>query len=121
MLDQVVLIAGVTVLGVLEQGNFFSLQVTYARCKYLVSAPSTSGPPEFERVFRAQSVSLLVILLLLFYLFFNLLLFSIFYVLWVLIAFSTLAILYSVSILPGSGPYPALQHSVGLYGSICVH
>uniref|UniRef100_A0A8C8JXE9 Uncharacterized protein n=1 Tax=Oncorhynchus tshawytscha TaxID=74940 RepID=A0A8C8JXE9_ONCTS len=55
MQDQVVLIAGVTVLGVLEQGNFFSQQVTYARRTYLVSAPSTSGPPEFQRVFRAQN------------------------------------------------------------------
>lgn len=74
-------IAGVTVLGLLEQGKlftihcikclyyghgylqtkvcvfgaaYFSLQVTYARRKYLVSPPSTSGPPEFERVFKAQ-------------------------------------------------------------------
>uniref|UniRef100_A0A674D8L9 Leukotriene C4 synthase n=1 Tax=Salmo trutta TaxID=8032 RepID=A0A674D8L9_SALTR len=54
MLDQVVLIAGVTVLGLLEQA-YFSLQVTYARRKYLVSPPSTSGPPEFERVFKAQN------------------------------------------------------------------
>uniref|UniRef100_A0A8C7NSR2 Uncharacterized protein n=1 Tax=Oncorhynchus mykiss TaxID=8022 RepID=A0A8C7NSR2_ONCMY len=98
MLDQVVLIAGVTVLGVLEQGNFFSLQVTYARRKYLVSAPSTSGPPEFQRVFIAQSVSFLVILLLLFYLFVTYLYFKFFTakVLWVLIGFSTLGILYSV-------------------------
>ncbi|XP_055745222.1 leukotriene C4 synthase [Salvelinus fontinalis] len=54
MLDQVVLIAGVTVLGVLQQA-YFSLQVIYARRKYSVSPPSTSGPPEFERVFRAQA------------------------------------------------------------------
>ncbi|KAI1898598.1 hypothetical protein AGOR_G00074040 [Albula goreensis] len=54
MIDQVVNIAAVTVLGVLEQA-YFSLQVIYARRKYSVSPPSTSGPPEFERVFRAQA------------------------------------------------------------------
>ncbi|XP_035264944.1 leukotriene C4 synthase [Anguilla anguilla] len=53
MLDQVINIAAVTVLGVLEQA-YFSLQVIYARRKYSVSPPSTTGPPEFERVFRAQ-------------------------------------------------------------------
>ncbi|KAJ8015484.1 hypothetical protein DPEC_G00026620 [Dallia pectoralis] len=54
MLDQVVLIAGVSVLGVLEQA-YFSLQVIYARRKFSVTPPSTSGPPGFERVLRAQA------------------------------------------------------------------
>ncbi|KAL4631158.1 leukotriene C4 synthase isoform X1 [Arapaima gigas] len=53
MLEQVVCVAAVSVLGVLEQA-YFSLQVVYARRKYSVSPPATSGPPEFERVFRAQ-------------------------------------------------------------------
>ncbi|XP_061089562.1 leukotriene C4 synthase isoform X2 [Conger conger] len=30
-------------------------EVIYARRKYSVSPPSTTGPPEFERVFRAQA------------------------------------------------------------------
>ncbi|KAK5864317.1 hypothetical protein PBY51_015569 [Eleginops maclovinus] len=47
-------LAFVTVLGVLEQA-YFSLQVIYARRKFSVSPPSTAGPPEFERVFRAQA------------------------------------------------------------------
>ncbi|XP_034147540.1 leukotriene C4 synthase isoform X2 [Esox lucius] len=34
---------------------YFSLQVIYARRKFSVSPPSTSGPPGFERVFRAQA------------------------------------------------------------------
>uniref|UniRef100_A0A3Q1CUF9 Leukotriene C4 synthase n=1 Tax=Amphiprion ocellaris TaxID=80972 RepID=A0A3Q1CUF9_AMPOC len=34
---------------------YFSLQVIYARRKYSVSPPSTAGPPEFERIFRAQA------------------------------------------------------------------
>ncbi|XP_030641920.1 leukotriene C4 synthase [Chanos chanos] len=54
MLDRLVLVAAVTVLGVLEQA-YFSLQVIYARRKYSVSPPNTSGPPEFERIFRAQA------------------------------------------------------------------
>ncbi|XP_066572794.1 leukotriene C4 synthase [Amia ocellicauda] len=54
MQDQMVYVAAVTVLGVLEQG-YFSLQVIYARRKYSVSPPSITGPPEFERVFRAQA------------------------------------------------------------------
>ncbi|XP_036403406.1 leukotriene C4 synthase [Megalops cyprinoides] len=54
MLDDVVCVAAVTVLGVLEQA-YFSLQVIYARRKYSVSPPCTNGPPEFERVFRAQA------------------------------------------------------------------
>ncbi|XP_039630825.1 leukotriene C4 synthase [Polypterus senegalus] len=51
--DQMVYVAAVTVLGVLEQA-YFSWQVIYARRKYSVQPPATSGPPEFERVFRAQ-------------------------------------------------------------------
>ncbi|XP_067312854.1 leukotriene C4 synthase [Pseudorasbora parva] len=54
MLDQAVLLAAVTVLGLLEQA-YFSLQVIYARRKYSVSPPATAGAPEFERVFRAQA------------------------------------------------------------------
>ncbi|KAM9357207.1 leukotriene C4 synthase [Symphorus nematophorus] len=54
MMEDTVLLAAVTVLGVLEQA-YFSLQVIYARRKYSVSPPATAGPPEFERVFRAQA------------------------------------------------------------------
>ncbi|XP_062380487.1 leukotriene C4 synthase [Sardina pilchardus] len=54
MHDQFVCIAGVTVLGLLEQA-YFSMQVIYARRKYSVSPPMTAGPPEFERIFRAQA------------------------------------------------------------------
>ncbi|XP_059372480.1 leukotriene C4 synthase [Carassius carassius] len=54
MLEQVVLLAAVTVLGLLEQA-YFSLQVIYARRKYSVSPPATTGPPEFDRIFRAQA------------------------------------------------------------------
>ncbi|KAM6251459.1 leukotriene C4 synthase-like isoform 1-T7 [Porphyrio hochstetteri] len=53
MLDQIHLLAAVTVLGVLEQAYFF-LQVIYARRLFGISPPKTSGPPEFERIFRAQ-------------------------------------------------------------------
>ncbi|KAM8974012.1 leukotriene C4 synthase-like [Pelodytes ibericus] len=53
MLHQIVLLGTVTLLGVLEQA-YFALQVIAARRKYKVSPPNTSGPPEFERVFRAQ-------------------------------------------------------------------
>uniref|UniRef100_A0A3B4XHC1 Uncharacterized protein n=1 Tax=Seriola lalandi dorsalis TaxID=1841481 RepID=A0A3B4XHC1_SERLL len=35
--------------------SYFSLQVIYARRKYSVSPPTTAGPPEFERVFRAHN------------------------------------------------------------------
>uniref|UniRef100_A0A674KG04 Leukotriene C4 synthase n=1 Tax=Terrapene triunguis TaxID=2587831 RepID=A0A674KG04_9SAUR len=35
--------------------SYFALQVIYARRKYKVSPPDTAGPPEFERVFRAQA------------------------------------------------------------------
>ncbi|XP_039975523.1 leukotriene C4 synthase [Xiphias gladius] len=54
MLEDAVGLAAVTVLAVLEQA-YFSLQVIYARRKYSVSPPATTGPPEFERVFRAQA------------------------------------------------------------------
>ncbi|XP_028272392.1 leukotriene C4 synthase [Parambassis ranga] len=54
MPDQVVALGAVTVLGVLEQA-YFSLQVIYARRKYSVSPPATAGPPEFDRIFRAQA------------------------------------------------------------------
>ncbi|XP_076206204.1 LOW QUALITY PROTEIN: leukotriene C4 synthase-like [Aptenodytes patagonicus] len=53
MLDQIHLLAAVTVLGVLEQAYFF-LQVIYARRVFGISPPKISGPPEFERIFRAQ-------------------------------------------------------------------
>ncbi|KAL6117365.1 ltc4s [Pungitius sinensis] len=52
--DAVVGLAAVTVLGVLQQA-YFSLQVIYARRKFSVSPPATSGPPQFDRVFRAQA------------------------------------------------------------------
>lgn len=35
---------------------YFSLQVIYARRKYFVPPPATTGHPNFERVFRAQWV-----------------------------------------------------------------
>ncbi|NXI94920.1 LTC4S synthase, partial [Psophia crepitans] len=53
MLDQIHLLAAVTVLGVLEQAYFF-LQVIHARRAFGISPPRISGPPEFERIFRAQ-------------------------------------------------------------------
>ncbi|KAK4814293.1 hypothetical protein QYF61_014807 [Mycteria americana] len=67
MLDQIHLLAAVTVLGVLEQARelttatflsfaaaYFFLQVIYARRVFGISPPKISGPPEFERIFRAQ-------------------------------------------------------------------
>lgn len=33
---------------------YFVLQVIYARRKYKISPPKTTGHPEFERIFRAQ-------------------------------------------------------------------
>ncbi|XP_069508949.1 leukotriene C4 synthase [Ambystoma mexicanum] len=54
MQSQIVLLAAVTVMGVLEQA-YFSMQVIYARRKYKVSPPNTAGSPDFERVFRAQA------------------------------------------------------------------
>ncbi|KAM6056045.1 PREDICTED: leukotriene C4 synthase [Chlamydotis macqueenii] len=53
MRNQIDLLATVTVLGVLEQA-YFALQVIYARRKYKISPPETTGHPEFERIFRAQ-------------------------------------------------------------------
>ncbi|CAK6445138.1 unnamed protein product [Pipistrellus nathusii] len=53
MKDEVALLATVTLLGVLLQA-YFSLQVIAARRAFRVSPPLTTGPPEFERVFRAQ-------------------------------------------------------------------
>ncbi|XP_039240222.1 leukotriene C4 synthase [Pipra filicauda] len=54
MRDQVDQLATITVLGVLEQA-YFALQVIYARRKYKISPPETTGHPEFERIFRAQA------------------------------------------------------------------
>ncbi|KFP09179.1 Leukotriene C4 synthase, partial [Egretta garzetta] len=34
---------------------YFALQVIYARRKYKISPPETTGHPEFERIFRAHS------------------------------------------------------------------
>ncbi|XP_027809149.1 leukotriene C4 synthase isoform X4 [Marmota marmota marmota] len=53
MKDEVALLASVTLLGVLLQA-YFSLQVIWARRAFRVSPPLTTGPPEFERVYRAQ-------------------------------------------------------------------
>ncbi|KGL99298.1 Leukotriene C4 synthase, partial [Charadrius vociferus] len=33
---------------------YFTLQVIYARRKFKISPPETTGHPEFERIFRAQ-------------------------------------------------------------------
>uniref|UniRef100_A0A669PTP2 Leukotriene C4 synthase n=2 Tax=Phasianus colchicus TaxID=9054 RepID=A0A669PTP2_PHACC len=54
MRSEVDLLAAVTVLGVLEQA-YFALQVIYARRKYRISPPETTGHPDFERIFRAQA------------------------------------------------------------------
>ncbi|XP_006898212.1 PREDICTED: leukotriene C4 synthase [Elephantulus edwardii] len=53
MKDEVALLSTVTLLGVLLQA-YFSLEVISARRTYRVSPPLTTGPPEFERVYRAQ-------------------------------------------------------------------
>nr|XP_028705841.1 leukotriene C4 synthase isoform X2 [Macaca mulatta] len=53
MKDEVALLATITLLGVLLQA-YFSLQVISARRAFRVSPPLTTGPPEFERVYRAQ-------------------------------------------------------------------
>ncbi|XP_069825269.1 leukotriene C4 synthase-like [Dendropsophus ebraccatus] len=53
MHDQVALLAFVTRAAVLEQA-YFSMQVIWARRKYKISPPNTSGHPVFDRVFRAQ-------------------------------------------------------------------
>nr|XP_048307446.1 leukotriene C4 synthase isoform X2 [Myodes glareolus] len=68
MKDDVALLATVTILGVLLQA-YFSLQVISARRAFHVSPPLTSGPPEFERVFRAQVNCSAAALCGLFYLF----------------------------------------------------
>ncbi|KAK0152449.1 Leukotriene C4 synthase [Merluccius polli] len=51
--DQLAGLAAVSVVAVVEQA-YFSLQVVYARRKHSVSPPATSGPPEFDRVYRAH-------------------------------------------------------------------
>ncbi|KAM9695337.1 LOW QUALITY PROTEIN: leukotriene C4 synthase [Trichechus inunguis] len=53
MKDDIALLATITLLGVLLQA-YFSLQVISARRTFRVSPPLTTGPPEFERVYRAQ-------------------------------------------------------------------
>ncbi|KAM5172663.1 leukotriene C4 synthase-like [Mantella aurantiaca] len=53
MHDQVAQLAFITVVAVLEQA-YFSMEVIWARRKYKISPPNTSGHPTFERVFRAQ-------------------------------------------------------------------
>ncbi|XP_076994335.1 leukotriene C4 synthase isoform X1 [Tamandua tetradactyla] len=53
MKDEVALLAAVTLLGVLLQA-YFSLQVISARRAFRVPPPLTTGPPEFQRVYRAQ-------------------------------------------------------------------
>ncbi|XP_072487359.1 leukotriene C4 synthase isoform X1 [Notamacropus eugenii] len=52
--EEVALLATVTLCGVLLQA-YFSWQVITARRRFRVSPPATTGPPEFERVFRAQA------------------------------------------------------------------
>ncbi|XP_068933832.1 leukotriene C4 synthase [Petaurus breviceps papuanus] len=52
--EDVALLATVTLFGVLLQA-YFSWQVITARRRFRVSPPATTGPPEFERVFRAQA------------------------------------------------------------------
>lgn len=39
---------------------YFSMQVIWARRKYNISPPNTSGHPTFERVFRAQWVTIVL-------------------------------------------------------------
>ncbi|CAH2275965.1 leukotriene C4 synthase [Pelobates cultripes] len=53
MHDRIALLAFVTVAAVLEQ-VYFSMQVIWARRRFKISPPNTSGHPCFERVFRAQ-------------------------------------------------------------------
>ncbi|XP_072256688.1 leukotriene C4 synthase-like [Pyxicephalus adspersus] len=53
MHGQVAQLAFITVIAVLEQA-YFSMEVIWARRKYKISPPNTSGHPVFERVFRAQ-------------------------------------------------------------------
>ncbi|CAG04538.1 unnamed protein product [Tetraodon nigroviridis] len=56
MLEESVGLAAVTILAILEQA-YFCLQVIQARRKFGVPPPATSGPAEFQRVFRAQANS----------------------------------------------------------------
>ncbi|CAJ0968376.1 unnamed protein product [Ranitomeya imitator] len=56
MQDQVALLAFVTIAAVLEQA-YFSMQVIWARRKYKISPPNTTGHPTFDRIFRAHEVS----------------------------------------------------------------
>ncbi|KAM3924234.1 leukotriene C4 synthase [Leptodactylus fuscus] len=53
MQDQVAQLAFVTIAAVLEQA-YFSMQVIWARRKYKISPPNTSGHPTFDRIFRAH-------------------------------------------------------------------
>ncbi|XP_060035059.1 microsomal glutathione S-transferase 2 [Erinaceus europaeus] len=48
-----VLLAALSLLSVCQQG-YFAVQVGKARRQYKVTPPAISGPPEFERLFRAQ-------------------------------------------------------------------
>ncbi|XP_056899526.1 leukotriene C4 synthase isoform X1 [Takifugu flavidus] len=54
MFEETAVLAAVTILGILQQAHF-CLQVISARRKFSVRPPATSGPAEFERVFRAQA------------------------------------------------------------------
>lgn len=54
MQPQIIHLATVTVMGVLQQA-YFSMQVIYARRKYKVTPPNTSGCEDFERIYRAQA------------------------------------------------------------------
>ncbi|GCC36454.1 leukotriene C4 synthase [Chiloscyllium punctatum] len=53
MLEDVALMAAITILGVLQQA-YFSLQVIYARRRFHISPPAVSGNEDFERVYRAH-------------------------------------------------------------------
>ncbi|XP_044133800.1 leukotriene C4 synthase [Bufo gargarizans] len=53
MQDQVSQLAFVTIAAVMEQA-YFSMQVIWARRKYKISPPNTTGHPRFDRIFRAQ-------------------------------------------------------------------
>uniref|UniRef100_A0A452G9Z9 Leukotriene C4 synthase n=1 Tax=Capra hircus TaxID=9925 RepID=A0A452G9Z9_CAPHI len=59
MKDEAALLATVTLLGVLLQA-YFSLQVISARRAFRVSPPLTTGPPEFERIYRRAGAFMLV-------------------------------------------------------------
>ena len=47
----------VTILALLEY-NFFTFRVGTSRAEHGVEAPSTSGPPEWERMYRVQQNTL---------------------------------------------------------------